>query len=250
MTELEAVIKAQFPVDFEVRQRAGSLIIRDTTIERGRGYSIKVNQEIRHLEGIVEFEDFAGRLINYAEGQLEREKSIISDLTKKHPQFSGKMIRQSIEELAAPETKREDVWWLRFDYRLSENLQTDYWLFIDILQSLIYLLLPYESEGEFEGQSVEELSKSYERSKVNRALCLAFHGYDCKACGANMRELYKGLKSDFVHVHHLNPISASGLVRPDPINDLVPLCPNCHGVAHLRNPPFSVEEIRNMIEQT
>jgi hypothetical protein len=30
--------------------------------------------------------------------------------------------------------------------------------------------------------------------------------------------------------------------------DLVPLCPNCHAVAHRRNPPFSVDEIRDLLQ--
>ena len=29
----------------------------------------------------------------------------------------------------------------------------------------------------------------------------------------------------------------------DPINDLMPVCPNCHAMLHRRTPPFSVEEL-------
>jgi predicted HNH restriction endonuclease len=33
----------------------------------------------------------------------------------------------------------------------------------------------------------------------------------------------------------------------DPIKDLRPLCPNCHAVIHLRQPPYSIEEVKTML---
>ncbi|SPD73387.1 hypothetical protein PITCH_A1820016 [uncultured Desulfobacterium sp.] len=33
----------------------------------------------------------------------------------------------------------------------------------------------------------------------------------------------------------------------DPIRDLVPVCPNCHAVIHLRKPPYSIKEVKNLI---
>ena len=37
--------------------------------------------------------------------------------------------------------------------------------------------------------------------------------------------------------------------RLDPIRDLRPVCPNCHAVIHRREPPFSIEEIKHMLEK-
>jgi 5-methylcytosine-specific restriction protein A len=34
----------------------------------------------------------------------------------------------------------------------------------------------------------------------------------------------------------------------NPITDLVPLCANCHRIAHKRTPPYRPDEIRLMIE--
>jgi 5-methylcytosine-specific restriction protein A len=49
-------------------------------------------------------------------------------------------------------------------------------------------------------------------------------------------------------VHHLIPVSKLGEgYRINPKTDLVPLCPTCHGVAHRRTPPWTIEELREMI---
>ena len=33
----------------------------------------------------------------------------------------------------------------------------------------------------------------------------------------------------------------------DPLKDLVPVCPNCHAVIHLRTPPYTPKETRRML---
>jgi len=88
----------------------------------------------------------------------------------------------------------------------------------------------------------------YERDRRNRAAALAIHGFACKACGIVLADRYGAAASDYIEVHHLTPISKLGpgyLI--DPRTDLVPLCPNCHGVAHQRTPPYSLEELRSML---
>ncbi|MBJ2122279.1 HNH endonuclease [Arthrobacter sp. MSA 4-2] len=86
----------------------------------------------------------------------------------------------------------------------------------------------------------------YERDPSARRVCLAHHGTSCAVCGFSFEEAFGPPGRDFVHVHHLAP--ATRLVAGyelDPIADLVPLCPNCHSMAHLRLPdPYSPAELR------
>lgn len=247
-TELGKVLRTNFPPDFSITEIQGAVFLRDVVAERGRGYVISIIEEFAHIEGKLEFESFAGQLAAHAVGQLENQKELVRKVLKKYPQLNIKVTRQSVEDILAPDTKKEDIWWLNFYCRLTEDQQKDYLLFADILFSLIFLLLPYDIERVQEGRTFEEISKTYERSRVNRALCLAYHGYDCMACGVNLRQLYSGLASDFIHVHHLNPVASSGITKPDPIREMVPLCPNCHCVAHKRNPPYTITEIQNMMQ--
>jgi 5-methylcytosine-specific restriction protein A len=46
-------------------------------------------------------------------------------------------------------------------------------------------------------------------------------------------ERYNGLGPDFIHVHHVRPLSSiTAEYQVDPVNDLVPVCPNCHAMLH------------------
>ena len=68
-----------------------------------------------------------------------------------------------------------------------------------------------------------------------------------RTCGKNFGDRYGDVASGFIHVHHTTPVSvfAPGTVVA-PAHDLIPLSPNCPAVEHLRDLPFSVEELRNL----
>jgi 5-methylcytosine-specific restriction protein A len=36
----------------------------------------------------------------------------------------------------------------------------------------------------------------------------------------------------------------------DPINHLVPVCPNCHNMLHRKAPPYTPEELKEIINKT
>jgi 5-methylcytosine-specific restriction protein A len=59
------------------------------------------------------------------------------------------------------------------------------------------------------------------------------------------RYLYGEIGKSFIHVHHLIELSSIGNEYSiDPINDLRPVCPNCHAMLHKRKPAYTIEEIR------
>jgi len=87
----------------------------------------------------------------------------------------------------------------------------------------------------------------YERDPDARRLCLAFHGTSCSACGFSFEAAYGEAGTAMVAVHHLVPAEMLGNgYQLDPVADLVPLCRNCHAVAHGENPPRTVAELRAM----
>jgi 5-methylcytosine-specific restriction protein A len=52
----------------------------------------------------------------------------------------------------------------------------------------------------------------------------------------------------FIHVHHTKPISQIGTTyQIDQINDLIPVCPNCHAMLHKQEPPMTVVELQTII---
>lgn len=89
----------------------------------------------------------------------------------------------------------------------------------------------------------------YERDADARRVCLAFHGTSCAACGMSLETAYGEAGRDMVDVHHLVPAEILGSgYELDPITDLVPLCPNCHAMAHHQVAvPRTLPELRSLI---
>lgn len=89
----------------------------------------------------------------------------------------------------------------------------------------------------------------FERDPDARRACIAHHGTSCAACGFSFEQKYGGIGTDFIPVHHLVPVSLLGSsYELDPITDLVPLCANCHAMAHQGvDTPRTVAELRRMI---
>lgn len=100
----------------------------------------------------------------------------------------------------------------------------------------------------YEG-AVETISVNrYERNRKARSECTAYYGCICQACGIDLSEKYGPVATNFIHVHHQTMISTLDKeYEVDPISDLIPLCPNCHAIAHLRKEPYSIQEIKGMI---
>lgn len=84
---------------------------------------------------------------------------------------------------------------------------------------------------------------AYERNPLARSACIAHHGYSCKVCGVDLGAKFGPIAANFIHVHHLVPISSIGRsYEVNPIQDLIPVCPTCHAILHLRVPPLSIAE--------
>ena len=103
-----------------------------------------------------------------------------------------------------------------------------------------------------EGAKSRVIVNRYERSYEARQACLAAKGYTCQVCGMNFEEVYGEMGRDFIHVHHIVPISEIGQsYQVDPIKDLVPVCPNCHAMLHkgIDGRVLTVEELKKIIKE-
>ncbi|MFM6356828.1 MAG: HNH endonuclease, partial [Planktothrix sp.] len=78
--------------------------------------------------------------------------------------------------------------------------------------------------------------------------CIEYYGTNCYVCGFDFENVFGEIGKDFIHVHHLIPLSEINQeYEVDPIKDLRPVCPNCHAMIHRKNPPFTIEEIKNLL---
>lgn len=100
-----------------------------------------------------------------------------------------------------------------------------------------------------EGAAMQVTVNRYERDRKARQAALAWHGCLCKICDIDMIKVYGEIAKGFIHIHHLIPLSdIKENYSLDPKKDLIPVCPNCHAMLHRRNPPFSPEELKSIIE--
>ena len=105
-------------------------------------------------------------------------------------------------------------------------------------------------EAFLEGEAKEITIRNYDRCSRAREACILHHGFSCAVCGFSFKERYGEIGSDYIEVHHLTPISEKGgsyLVNP--IQDLRPVCANCHRMLHRRTPALSIEELRLCLAQ-
>lgn len=89
----------------------------------------------------------------------------------------------------------------------------------------------------------------YERNPEARRACIAHYGTSCAACGFSFEIAYGETGRDFIDVHHTVPVSLlNSSYRLDPVTDLVPLCSNCHTMAHIgATTPRSLSELRQIL---
>ncbi|RAX44328.1 HNH endonuclease [Arthrobacter sp. AQ5-06] len=96
---------------------------------------------------------------------------------------------------------------------------------------------------------VRATANRYEHDPVARRACIAHRGTNCAACGFSFELTYGEVGADFIHIHHVVPAAqlGNGYVL-DQLTDLVPLCANCHAMAHHGvNPPRTEAELRQIM---
>lgn len=102
---------------------------------------------------------------------------------------------------------------------------------------------------DLEGRRIIRQHVFYERSPRNRRRALEIHGNKCKVCGFDFDDFYGAEHArGFIEIHHIKSITETE-GRIDPENDLIPLCSNCHSMAHRnKGKIFSPEELKKLIK--
>lgn len=112
--------------------------------------------------------------------------------------------------------------------------------------------LSSQHESYVEGRRFTVLVERIERDPDARERCISHFGVRCAVCHFDFEERYGALGKGFIHVHHhrLQLASISGVHKIDPIEDLVPLCPNCHAMIHRQAKMLSVKELKQLINKS
>ena len=99
-----------------------------------------------------------------------------------------------------------------------------------------------------EGRKINRYVNIYERDPRARKACLGHYGYRCVVCKFNFEETYGEIGKEFIHVHHEKELSMlDEFYEIDPIEDMKPVCPNCHAMIHRKRPAYTIDELRERL---
>ncbi|QQS03223.1 MAG: HNH endonuclease [Fibrobacterota bacterium] len=68
----------------------------------------------------------------------------------------------------------------------------------------------------------------------------------CEICSFKFADLYGEIGEKYIEAHHTNMI-ANG-ERDSTLNDIALLCANCHSMVHRKTPPYTLNELKAIIE--
>lgn len=257
LKEVANALGLQLQVESMPAGHSHTFSLRVTGLPKPGGFELRVRQSLLSWTIDLYLDSFSGdllRIMNQAYVESHKEVSAIlgsaklfnldTQLNLNELPIEESMLGMNVVELELRVRARFDI---------DDN---EYSRFQDALTFSLCLLLPlftieaedldevWEQEPQEEGVLSRVEVNKYERSRVNRALCLRHHGFECANCKLRMEHIYGPLGAKVIHVHHIQPVSLMDAPRVlDPILDLVPLCPNCHTMIHKRNPPLSLTEL-------
>ncbi|HEX8278112.1 MAG TPA: HNH endonuclease [Segetibacter sp.] len=111
-------------------------------------------------------------------------------------------------------------------------------------------LTPLNNQNFYEGEIKQITINKHERNPLARRICIDYYGICCQICNFNFYETYGELGKDFIHVHHLIPISQTAKeYKLDPLRDLIPICPNCHSMIHRKKEVLPIEELKKLVKK-
>ncbi len=135
-------------------------------------------------------------------------------------------------------------------YEIKEDADDEAIKYITLICGMMLSLFDYSINGYAEGNKHEEITTKYERNFINRELSLYLKGYKCSICGFDFEKTYGKIGKEFIEVHHEVMVSDMGEnYTVDILKDLFPVCPNCHAMLHRKYPPYTIDEMKEIIEQ-
>jgi 5-methylcytosine-specific restriction protein A len=100
-----------------------------------------------------------------------------------------------------------------------------------------------------EGSRVQVWVNRYERDPKARKIAIQHHGTKCKVCGFDFGKHYGAHGEGYIQIHHKKMLSEIGReYEVDPLNDLVPLCANCHEMIHKDKEPLTIEQLKKLLK--
>jgi 5-methylcytosine-specific restriction protein A len=176
-----------------------------------------------HWNGSGRYANFAG--LEFDDWRRLEDRLAVDDLLPATPGFKWSNLQGSGILLPPSDADVVEQLWSKPDNGESEPLWDD----LELVEEFPSIRTSY----------------AYDHNPIARRQCISHWGYSCSVCGFEYSKKYGPRGKDFIHVHHLHDISLSGEEHVvHPINDLRPVCANCHSMLHTERPAISIERLR------
>lgn len=158
----------------------------------------------------------------------------------KYPNYLDNQTLQGVRELNAESAAQLDKFLPVLERETKEAVLVE-----------IPFALPEELS---EDESYPEAAKkqinvnAYEHNTIARSKCLQHYGFSCSVCEFNFEAVFGSIGHNYIHIHHLVPLTEiDNSYMLDPIEDLRPICPNCHAMIHQKQPAYTIEELKQLL---
>ena len=101
----------------------------------------------------------------------------------------------------------------------------------------------FDDQATIEGTKSDVTRMVSARDRAAAAACKKRDSHSCQACGFHLKVGNRYV----IDCHHLYPVALG--VRETILEDLVSLCPTCHRIAHTRDVPLELADIRYLMAQ-
>lgn len=255
------------PVYAQWSDSGNSLDVRINGLDRPHGFRVNVTQQLSWSTATLYLDNLAasvlGELSSASEGRWEQmfltEAGFRAMGARIDARLNGHPISSASE--AVNQTVRAFSLSARVLQKIPGEMQRETLVssqaVLTMLVSLLSLDQPSTTPGDadselaVEGRAISYVGTRYERSRSNRSVAIALHGSSCIVCGFNFGTVYGDVGQGYVEVHHLLPVHMMESPRAvDPRTELVPLCANCHRMAHRRTPPLSPRELLERVQSS
>ncbi len=245
------------------------VLLKPEDLDAHEGFLIRTTIGWRSIRARLEIGRFGARLLNDMAHSTEAQRLMFASMAQSLSDAGGKIHLQINKDDADPFSPGDwEQSWTDLEFGVERTpVSIDKENEIDVTNAVLYwgggilgmviALMRVEEielesdnnlEGLPEGVAKKVVVNRYERSRINRALCISIQGTKCRVCDLALEDRYGEIGRDFIHIHHVVPVSQLGPnYKVDPISDLVPVCPNCHAMLHMREPPYTIEDVRQRL---
>ena len=273
LDSLSMTLQARFGIAFIVRSGEadeGSFIdVRPRDLDKNEGFSVRTTIGWSSIRSRLALEDYSADLLRQMAGATENQRQEFVEWARASTNESTVVrlrINESVMNPLDPESWPHEWTGLEIevekapmmlDHSDGSKVGAAVLSWSSRVLAMVVSLIPVEevrtadlagNVGLSEGKARRKEVNVYERSRLNRTICISVRGTSCVACGFDFLARYGEIGRDFIHVHHVVPVSKmDGEYQIDPAKDLVPVCPNCHAMIHRRDPPFEVDDIKHFL---